>query len=483
MAKVLSSKTKGLFGVSASNLLSLGLSMVTSFILPLFVSVEEYAYWQLFVLYNSYIGFFVLGFNDGVHLNYATFDYGSELAKKFSSFRRFLSLMTGFETLILLAIYFIFRKETDVESYIILVVIFNLIPTAINGLFMYMNQATMRFRYYAVSCVLDKVIFTVIMAILLLGGIKKSLWYIMTFTVSRYLVIGYHFITSREVFTSTPIPLRDLKDEIIANFRNGLPLMIALIFSNSIIVGSRLLVKAKFGIATFGAYSFSLHTYVVASQFITAIASVFYPILKRYPEDKLGNAYVTLDRSSSLLSALLLLSYYPVAAIILLIYSKYSSIMQYLTFIYPVFVFQCKASLLITNVYKVRNKIDSLIVANASAVVLHLVFALAAYYLFHSVYAIAVSVLLSYGLWYYLFQGLVFKKEGWRMKLAFPLDAVIILFFVVLNTILNNIFSYSSYLTLLVGFFAFAALMCLVSLVFKDRVRQILVDTKILLKD
>ena len=43
-------------------------SILTSLVLPKFLGVEDYAYWQLFLLYSSYSGFALLGLNDGIYL-------------------------------------------------------------------------------------------------------------------------------------------------------------------------------------------------------------------------------------------------------------------------------------------------------------------------------------------------------------------------------------------------------------------------------
>lgn len=479
----LSTKIKGIFRVSTSNLLSLGLSMITSFILPLFISVEEYGYWQLFVLYNSYVGFFILGFNDGVHLNYATFDYDEKLAKKFNTFKRFLLVLTCIESLLLYLILILFFKSSSKEFYMLLIVVANLIPTAINGLFTYLNQATMRFNYYAVGTVIDKVLFTIIMLFLICFGIQDSMLYIISFTITRYLVIGYHFCTSRLVFRIKPESFINMKSEIVANFKNGFPLMIAVILGSSIVVGSRLLVKEKFGIASFGAFSFSIHTIVVASQFIGAIASVFYPILKRYPDKELGNVYVALDKSSSLLSAILLLSYYPIAIIILFLYTKYSEVLSYLMFVYPLFIFQCKSGLLITNVYKVKNKIFSLIIANAIGILLHLVFVFVAYYLFREIKSIAIAVLLSYGIWYYLFQTLIFKREGWRISSALPIDMIIITVFIIVNLFVQSIHPMIDLTSYLLGMSIFTIVLAIVFLLFRNSVKSVLLDINNILSD
>lgn len=48
--------------------LSFILSALMSIIVPKVLSVNDFGYWQLFIFYTSYVGFFHFGFNDGIYL-------------------------------------------------------------------------------------------------------------------------------------------------------------------------------------------------------------------------------------------------------------------------------------------------------------------------------------------------------------------------------------------------------------------------------
>ena len=48
--------------------LSMLLSILMALFLPKVLGIREYSYWQLFIFYISYAGFFHLGLNDGVYL-------------------------------------------------------------------------------------------------------------------------------------------------------------------------------------------------------------------------------------------------------------------------------------------------------------------------------------------------------------------------------------------------------------------------------
>lgn len=48
--------------------IALFLSVLMSLIVPKILGVEQYSYWQLFIFYTGYVGFFHFGLNDGVYL-------------------------------------------------------------------------------------------------------------------------------------------------------------------------------------------------------------------------------------------------------------------------------------------------------------------------------------------------------------------------------------------------------------------------------
>lgn len=483
MTYPLSSKLKGIIRVSFSNVLSLAVSLITSFVLPIFISVEDYGYWQLFVLYAGYVGFFAFGFNDGVHLNYATNSYNSETASKFRTFKNLLLVISSFETVTLLFFLVVFFGPNYGKFYTLLFTILNIIPVLINGLFTYMNQATMRFKQYAWGNMLDKVVFAILMLILLSLGFKSYIYYVAAYTISRYLVIIYHFFSSHLVFSEKASTIKELKPEILHNFTSGFALMVATILNSSIIVGSRLLIENRFGIVEFGAFSFAFHTLVLASQFITAIASVFYPIMKRCNSNELENAYKVFDKASSLFVIVLLASYYFAAIIISIVYKKYVSILDYYMFVYPLFIFECKSNLLIINYYKVVEKPVSLVIRNAMGIGLHLAFVFLAYWLFKSVYSISIAVLVSYCIWYYFSQLIIYHEAQWKITASMCLDIVITLFFLLINLLIKAVYVGNTIPSLLIGLTIYILLFFLVTVFFKTQIRKTLQQTQLLLKD
>ena len=61
---------KGMLYVMIANLINLGFNLITNFVLPKELSVENYAMIKTFQLYISYAGLFHFGFVDGMYLKY-----------------------------------------------------------------------------------------------------------------------------------------------------------------------------------------------------------------------------------------------------------------------------------------------------------------------------------------------------------------------------------------------------------------------------
>lgn len=59
---------KNLGAAFAAQGISFLASVVMSLLVPKILGVVEYGYWQLFIFYTNYVGFFHFGLNDGVYL-------------------------------------------------------------------------------------------------------------------------------------------------------------------------------------------------------------------------------------------------------------------------------------------------------------------------------------------------------------------------------------------------------------------------------
>ena len=429
----LQGKIKGLVEVLFSHFAVLFITMLISFILPLRISVAEYGKWQLFSLIVGYAGFFALGFNDGIHVNYSGLDYDGNFFPKFITFRKFIDALSIVSTALVLIVVLCFNFLLEDKFFLYVFAAFNIIPVLVNGFFTYVNQGTMRFNYYATAQLLEKIIYLFVMIALLLFGVQNALYYVLAYTLARYAIIVYNRITSKELYGKKGISIKNLTPEIKGNFKTGFVLMIATILNQSIIVPSRLLVEGAYGIVAFGCYSFAIHTMVVANQVSTSMSQVFYPAMKKSEPKDFMSFFNTLDNFVGLLSILLLLSYYPICILVSYLYPGYLEILDYLYCLYPMFIYTSKSLILIINTYKMDKDDKKLLVNNLLGVILNAIAVFFAHFVFHSVKYIALFSLLAYIVWYYIcYLKLIWERKE-KAHLFNFLDLLAVGLFVAIN--------------------------------------------------
>jgi len=58
---------KDLFKVFSSNFINLVIGIITGFLVPAFLSLDQYAFLKTFTLYIGYVGIIHFGFIDGIY--------------------------------------------------------------------------------------------------------------------------------------------------------------------------------------------------------------------------------------------------------------------------------------------------------------------------------------------------------------------------------------------------------------------------------
>ena len=58
-----------------ANFITIMVSLAATVILPKFLELEQYGYWQVYLFYTSYVGLMHLGLNDGIYLRYGGESY------------------------------------------------------------------------------------------------------------------------------------------------------------------------------------------------------------------------------------------------------------------------------------------------------------------------------------------------------------------------------------------------------------------------
>lgn len=418
-----------LLRVTSANIISLIIGMFTSLLMPLVLSNTNYGYWQLFSLYSAYPGFFILGFNDGVYLNYVGEKYDAHIFGKFRTFRNIDILLSFIGALITSIIAIVFF--TNQKRFILIMLAIYTLTVGVTGLCTYTNQVTLRFKEYSRSVIIERVVFSVLVVCLVIFKVNDYRMFIIASLVSSYSKVMYNYCVNKDIMLGKGVGFDSISSEIKNNFKKGFVLMVSLVLNGSIIVGGRLILEKYFGIEAFGGFSFALNANLIANQIILSFSQVFYPILKSINSEKLESTMMTLQNAISIFATILLVSYFVVYLLVAVLYVKYSSILEYLMYLYPLFIFQSKYSLVILNTQKIDKNMKALIFNNLFGIILNFLLCYMSYVVFRNVKSIAIATLIGYLIWYYYCLVKEYKMKKWVITSSIFNDIAILFVFII----------------------------------------------------
>lgn len=350
-----------------SNIMSLIISSMITFIVPKFLNVESYGYFQLYLFYINYIGFFHFGWCDGVFLRYAG-EYYDKLDKKLFSGQFYL--LTFFEMLIGTVImgygYFFVSDET--KWFVIACVGISTALIIPKCLLQYLLQGTNRIKEYAVITMIEKII-TVIGIILLLVMKYESYKAVIAADLAGKLsALIYSALCCKDIIFERPCKFKKSVMEAIVNVKVGINLMLANIAGFLIIGLVRMAIEKKWDIATFGKISLTISISNLLLVVIKAVANVIFPLLKRMSQDKYSETYRILRDCMMIPLLGMLVFYYPIRIILSSWLPNYADSLKYMALLFPICIYESKETLLITTYLKALRKEKWLLAVNAVTV-------------------------------------------------------------------------------------------------------------------
>lgn len=343
----------GNFGVAAvAQAVSLLLSLFMSFIVPKLLGVEEYGYWQLFIFYSGYAGFFMLGVNDGVYLVNGGKPFGEvdkrDVASQFAASMA-VQLLFGFIVGVAGAL---LTSEPE-RSFVLAATGAYLVVCNAAGYMGYVFQAANETRWYSISTIVDKVAFFVPLFVLVMLRVDVCEPYIISYLCSKCVSLVYCLVKGRVIFRQGLLAPRDAFRRAFASARVGMSLMLANVASMLVLGVARAVVDAEWGIEAFGQFSFALTLENFFLVFIQQLAMVLFPALRQATEKERKRYFVKLRDGLSLILPTAYLLYFPLCALVDWWLPAYSSALDYLGLLLPICVFESKMNLVGTTYFKV----------------------------------------------------------------------------------------------------------------------------------
>ncbi|MCZ3622327.1 MATE family efflux transporter [Lactobacillus mulieris] len=412
--------------------ISLIVSSVTNLVLPKFLSVSAFSYWQLFIFYSTYIPCLALGLNDGIYLRYGGYhikklDF-SEVKSQFffgQVFQIVLGLLVG-----LIA----FFCSTTLERKIIwvLVIIYFFIFTAHNFLG-YIFQAVNETNLYSKSIIYQRLVFFLFQLVSILLFIRNVYFYISFYVLGVLVALIYLTFKIYRYFKQAKLNWKLGTEESFISMKVGISLMISNICSMLILGVSRQIIDLRWGLISFGKVSFSLSLMNFALTFVMQIGLVLFPALRRLTQKDLKQYYKNFTIKLFEILPLMYLCYLPLQYILKAWLPEYAVSIDYLAVVLPICYFDCKMELIGNTFYKVLNKQVMLLRINIITIILSAFLGLISAYVLNNMNLIIVSMVISI-IFRSLLANYILKQEIKFSVLKYDLfDVILALIFVLVS--------------------------------------------------
>lgn len=385
---------KNLVFAFSAQFVSLLLSVLMSIVVPKFLNVENFGFWQLFLFYVSYAGFFHFGLTDGIYLTIGGKKV-EELDKKElnNQFHILFYIQCCISIIVLITSKLYFSNE---KTYILNISAFYILIANLNWFLGYIFQAINETKIYSISVMIDRVLFIIFVCLTFIFKINSFYFLMILYTFTRMVALLYCVKKSNNILSiKTDNVLFSLKNTF--NFiKIGINVTLSSIASMLIIGVGRFFVENKWGIEEFSKFSFAISLTNFFLTFIQQISMVLFPALRllKNPED-VKQFYYTCRRILCVILPLIFICYIPCKVILSWWLPQYSVSLEYLALLLPLCIFDGKMQLLSNTYMKVLREEKMLLKLNVIALIISFILSIVGTYILSNTYFIIIGLLIS----------------------------------------------------------------------------------------
>lgn len=342
-----------------ANFLELLVNVIVTLLVPKFLGneFEQYGYFQVYLFYIAYVGFFHFGWCDGILLREGGKKY-DELDKSLCSSQLILIIILEVFLASIVTV-FAFAFTNSEYKFVYTMVGLNAVIYTPRRLLQYYLQSTNRIKEYAKITEVGRGIYGILLVLIILTGIKNYRLIIIGDVIGKTIALLYAMYICKDIVLAKSAPLKKGIKEAYNNISVGIKLLFANIASMLITGIVRWGIQVNWDIATYGKISFSLSVSNFLLSFISAIAVVLYPTLKRVSTEKLPAFYNSIRNILMPFLFACLLMYYPIQTILIKWLPQYEVSIKYMAILFPVCIYAAKMTLLVQtymNVYRLEQK-------------------------------------------------------------------------------------------------------------------------------
>ncbi len=357
----------------AANLVSFLVGVAVVLLVPKLVGVEEYGYFQLFLFFIGYVGFFHFGWADGIILRYAGERWEALDRARFSGqIHCFLVFEIALWGLFCLASWLFFAEGS--RLFVLLCTGAGAVMVLANTFLRFILQATNRIREYAVLTLLERLVYLVAVLATLAAGGRKFEYFILAYLLSQAMTLVVCVYFCRALVFARAECWQAVKAEARTCVIVGSKLMVANVASFLILGVLRFGIERAWGVVTFGKVSLLLSVVSILFVFVNAVSTVLLPALRGESMERLKTLYLPLRCG---LSWLLLAGFacaWPLQVVAAFWLPAYSDVLQYLPLVLPVCLYESLVSLVTGTYLKVLRMEKDFLWGNCWALAASVVF-------------------------------------------------------------------------------------------------------------
>lgn len=426
-----------------SQFISLIISILTSFTMPKVLGIEDYAYYQLFVFYITYVGFTLLGLNDGIYLRFGGKKW-EELDKELIKIQWIYSIIMQIVfTLIFMMIIFLLSPKIEIQRCIIYIT--TAIYMFINntyGYFGYLFQTVNNTKLYSKSIIIERCFFIICVLFCLLINFKMFYIYIIITIIAKFVAMIYCMKCSKDVLFCKVNRWHEAFEEMKLNISVGIKLLLANIASMLVLGIGRFLIDIKWGISAFGIFSFSLSLANFFLMFINQLSMVLFPALKRITLENQKNIFNIMNKILFIILPIIYLGYLPVSLFINMWLPQYTDSISYLSIILPICIFDGRMNLLYLTYFKILRMEKQLLFVNSITVLFSFLLSFSGAFVMKNIILVMIGIVISIALRCTISGYLLSKIISCDIMKTTIIEIAISIIFIISNQLLNTFISF-----------------------------------------
>ena len=438
---------KNFFFAFGAQIVSLSASLLITFVTPALIGREEFAYWQLFLTYVTYVNITRLGINDGLYLRLGGKRY-EELDFALLSHER--QIYIGYQTIVALifaGIILCLSISSD-RRFVLLACAVCIVIVNANGYLIYILQAVNRTSIYSTSVVLQNLTWFVATGIICFGRILSYKVIVVMYICGHLFASIYLMYHAKDIVKRQYVRVEQVLNDIKENIKCGIKLMVAT-YAGSLIVSSvRMIVDASWGVEVFGVFSFSLTLSNVFLTFISQASIVIFPALRRVPENGQKKVYIMMRNALSLILPLVMVGYLPIVMIVHQFLPQYIDSLAFLPMFLPICTFDGKMQMLCSSFFKALRKENTLLKINLFTLLLSIAIALIGCYIVVNINFVAIGILITVAFRSIISEEILAREMRCVINKDLVMEILMVIFFVIGAVRLRPMIMFMFYLIL-----------------------------------